>query len=175
MDVNTSDIFTERLRLVAITPTMLNSEASDSTSLSFLIKAKVPSLWPPEHWEPHVFDFIQKQYRDSPETLGWHRYVVMQSAPATLVGTLGAFPKGRTEAEVGYSILEPWRCMGLATEGLRALIAELLKSNRLESIVAQSFPWLLPSIRVMEKCGLTLAGPGDDEGSVRYRLYHPIT
>lgn len=171
--LNTSDIVTERLRLVAITTKMLEAETLQSVSLSPLIKAEVPTLWPPDHWEPHVLDFIQRQYREAPGTLGWHRYVVLRSDPAILVGTLGAFPTGRTQAEVGYSILEPWRCIGLATEALRALIAELLKNNLLESIVAQSFPALLPSIRVMEKCGFTPDGPGNEEGSVRYRLSHP--
>jgi [ribosomal protein S5]-alanine N-acetyltransferase len=168
--VNAPDLFTQRLRLVAIKPEMLEAEAGESTSLSTLIKAKVPKLWPPEHWERHVFDFIQQQYREAPYTLGWHRYVVLQADPVTLVGTLGAFPKTPTEAEVGYSILEPWRRMGLATEGLRGLIAEVLKNESVETIVAQTFPNLLPSIRVMEKCGFTLDGAGDEEGSVRYRL-----
>jgi [ribosomal protein S5]-alanine N-acetyltransferase len=168
--VDTSDILTERLRLVAITPEMMRAEATAGSALSPLLNAVVPSSWPPEHWEPHVLRFIEEQYRTDPHTRGWQRYVVLLGDPAILVGTLGAFPRGSTEAEVGYSILESWRCMGLATEGLRALISELLKSDSLESIVAQSFPALTPSIRVMEKCGFTMDGPGEEEGSVRYRL-----
>jgi [ribosomal protein S5]-alanine N-acetyltransferase len=165
--VNTADILTERLKLVAITPKMLETESTDRGALSRILDANVPSLWPPEHREPHVLNFIQQQCCDAPDTLGWHRYVVLHGQPATLIGTLGAFLRGRAVAEVGYSILQPWRYTGFATEGLRALIAELLKDNQLESIVAQSFLKLVPSSRVMEKCGLSPDGPGDDEGSVR--------
>ena len=164
-----SDIATPRLRLVAITVEMIHADAAHSSHLSQLIDAQVPPSWPPEHWEPHVFDFLEKLYSQSPHTIGWNRYVVLQSE-RLLIGTLGAFPRGETEAEVGYSILPPWQRMGLATEGVLALLTWLFQNNPLQTVIAHTFPHLTPSLRVMEKCGFQPAGPGDEAGTVRYRL-----
>ncbi len=39
------------------------------------------------------------------------------------------------------------------------------------SIIAHTFPSLLGSIRVMEKCGLTFEGEGEEAGTIRYQSY----
>jgi [ribosomal protein S5]-alanine N-acetyltransferase len=171
--LNLSDIVTQRLRLVTITLELMHAERASYASLSHLLDAEVPSLWPPEHWEPHVFVFMEKQYVQSPQTLGWNRYVVLRDENPVLIGTMGGFPRSETEAEVGYSILEPWRRRGLATEGLMALMIKLFEVERLQSISAQTFPVLTPSVRVLEKCGFQLNGAGEEAGAVRYRLERP--
>jgi [ribosomal protein S5]-alanine N-acetyltransferase len=148
----------------------MHAERAGYVSLFRLLGAEVPSEWPPEHWEPHVFAFMEKQYAQSPQTLGWHRYVVLGGEHPVLIGTMGGFPRGESEAEIGYSILEPWQRRGLATEGLMALMTELFEADGLQSISAQTFPVLTPSVRVLEKCGFRLNGAGEEEGAVRYRL-----
>ena len=87
-----------------------------------------------------------------------------------LIGTVGGFPRSESEAEIGYSILGPWQRHGLATEGARAIMQEILRNERIETLTAQTYPTLIASIRVLEKCGFQPAGPGDDEGAVRYRV-----
>jgi ribosomal-protein-alanine N-acetyltransferase len=161
------DPLTQRLRLVAITSNLLRC---DPAHLAGLLAAEVPQSWPPEHWEPHVFDFLESQYRASPHTIGWNRYVVLRSPTPTLIGTMGGFPKTETEAEVGYSILPFWQRQGLATEGLRAIMDEIFTVPSVTSISAQTFPHLSASVRVLEKSGFARAGDGDEEGTVRYRL-----
>ena len=167
------DIVTARLSLIAITPEMLLSEKNGDGRFGELIRCVVPTNWPPEHWEPHVFDFLLKQLAEHPEQLGWPRYVSLVAADGqrTLIGTLGAFtkPGQSNECEIGYSILPPYEGMGLATEGAKALIEYLRKDERLESVIAHTFPSLTGSVRVMEKCGMVLEGEGE-EGTVRYRL-----
>jgi len=161
------DILSERLRLVAITPPLMHM---DSSVLRSLLNADVPSAWPPEHWEPHVFDFMQRQYVQTPWAAGWNRYVLLRAKRPILIGTLGGFPRTESEAEIGYSMLGSWQCRGLATEGTRTLIQEILRNQRFETLTAQTLPGLIPSIRVLEKCGFHLVGPGDDEGTIRYRV-----
>lgn len=161
------DLLTQRLTLVAITPNLLRL---DAPALSRLLNVDVPDLWPPEHWETHVFDFIEKQYRNAPHTIGWNRYVVLRLQNPTLIGTMGGFPKSETEAEIGYSILKKWQNRGLATEGIPALLNEVFRSDSVTAVSAQTFPHLVASVRVLEKCGFTHVGPGDEEGTVRYRL-----
>lgn len=162
-------IVTARLRLVAITPAMLDAEVEGVGRLATLVQARVPGEWPDENWEPHVFDFIRCQYTRHPDTQGWNRYVVLPGDAAVLIGTVGAFPLNEHEAEIGYTILKPWRGCGFATEAAQALIALLQESLQTSSVIAHTFPHLQESVRVMEKCGFAFDGAGD-EGTVRYRL-----
>jgi [ribosomal protein S5]-alanine N-acetyltransferase len=182
--MSTPDILTPRLRLVNITVERMRADPARSTRLadsthfpnstrfSELLDAHVPPSWPPEHWEPHVFDFMEKQYAQHPHTVGWNRYVILRSG-SILIGTLGAFQRSESEAEIGYSILPSWQRMGLATEATLAHIRYLFETTSLQTLIAHTFPHLTPSIRVMEKCGFQLDGPGDEAGTVRYRLRRP--
>lgn len=163
----TPDLLARRLTLVAITSNLLRLDAPE---LSRRLNAEVPDLWPPEDWEPHVFDFLEKQFNNAPHTIGWNRYVILRSPSPILIGTMGGFPRTETEAEIGYSILEPWQNQGLATEGLRVLLREVFRSANVTAVSAQTIPHLVASVRILEKCGFTLVGPGEEEGTVRYRL-----
>jgi RimJ/RimL family protein N-acetyltransferase len=168
------DIVTSRLSLIAITPEMVKSEQANDHQLGELIQCAIPTNWPPVDWEPHVFDFVLAQFDKHPDQIGWHRYVTF-AAPngtRTLIGALGASskPTNPAECEIGYSILPPFERRGFATEGTLALIDYLRGEMQHTSIIAHTFPRLTGSIRVMEKCGLTFEGPGDGEGTIRYRL-----
>ena len=168
------DIVTPRLTLIAITPEMLLSEKNGDGRLGELIQCVIPANWPHKDWEPHVFDFLLNQLAEHPEQLGWPRYVSF--APPgerrTLIGTVGAGMKaGRpVEYEIGWGILPPYEGRGFATEAARALIDYLRGDERIESLIAHTFPSIQGSIRVMEKCGMVFDGEGEEAGTVRYRL-----
>ena len=168
------DIVTSRLSLIAITPEMVLSEKNGDGRLGELIQCVIPANWPPEHWEPHVFDFLLNQLAEHPEQLGWPRYVgfVPPGGRRTLIGSLGAFTKADRpfECEIGYGILPPYEGRGFATEGAKALIDYVRGDERIESVIAHTFPSLPGSIRVMEKCGMVFDGEGQEAGTVRYRL-----
>jgi RimJ/RimL family protein N-acetyltransferase len=168
------DLKTARLELVAITPAMLKAEEAGDGSLAKILGAEVTAEWPPEHWEPHVYHFIQKQYEDEPRTRGWHRYVLLPKERgsvrgATLIGAVGAFPKLEGDAEIGYSTVPSYQRRGYGTEAARALVEWLLTQKDVKSVSAQTYPSLPESIKVMERCGMTYVGPGEDEGTVRYQ------
>lgn len=172
--LSSEDILTPRLALIAITPAMVLAEKNSDPRFGDLAGCAVPEEWPPENWEPHVFDFLLALYERDPASIGWTRFVALREADGarTLAGTVGAFT---TEAapevcEIGYGILPQFEGRGLITEAALALIARLHATGRFSSIIAHTFPWLGGSIRVMEKCGLTYDGPGQDVGTVRYRL-----
>jgi RimJ/RimL family protein N-acetyltransferase len=162
-----------RLRLVAITPEMLAAEPdADKRELARLLNARVTTEWPPEHWEPHVLRFILKQYEDRPDTQGWHRYVLLTrwlGRERTLVGALGGFPKPGGDVEIGYSTLSEFQRRGYATAAARVMVEWLLGREGVRSVSAQTYPRLPESIKVMERCGMTFVGEGDDPGTVRYR------
>jgi ribosomal-protein-alanine N-acetyltransferase len=165
----TDDLRTERLRLVSITPAMLKAEEAADGSLEKILGAELTAEWPPEHWEPHVYHFIVKQYEDEPRTRGWHRYVLLPKGRAwVLIGAVGAFPKLEGDAEIGYSTVPSFQRKGYATEAARALVKWLLTQKDVKSVSAQTYPSLPESIKVMERCGMTYVGAGEDEGTVRY-------
>jgi RimJ/RimL family protein N-acetyltransferase len=91
--------------------------------------------------------------------------------PRTLVGTCGfkGAPDADGRVEVGYSVLEQFRCRGLATEAVAALIRAAFAAGASE-VAAETYPSLLPSLRVMEKCGMIPLGAGSEPGTVRHGL-----
>jgi RimJ/RimL family protein N-acetyltransferase len=38
-----------------------------------------------------------------------------------------------------------------------------------QSVSAQAYPQVVESIKVMERCGMSFVGEGDDPGTLRYR------
>jgi ribosomal-protein-alanine N-acetyltransferase len=166
------DIVTSRLSLIAVTPEMVRSQEADDGMLGGLTQCVIPKGWPMTEWEPHVYKFLLDQFAEHPEQIGWHRYVsfVPPGGSRTLIGALGAFLKGESECEIGYSVLPGYDGRGFTTEAARALIEYLRGDERLESVIAHTFPSIPGSIRVMEKCGMTFDGDGEEAGTVRYRL-----
>jgi len=168
------DLVTPRLALVAITAERIASERAGIPQLAAALDCAVPKSWPPEHWEPQVFDVLLAQYARFPEAAAWHRYVAVQQPDGTrlLIGTLGAFwrPETPAECEVGYSILRKWQGRGFATEAVRTLLGLIRQDARITSVIAHTFPELKGSIRVMQKCGFRIDGAGEEAGTTRYRL-----
>jgi ribosomal-protein-alanine N-acetyltransferase len=168
-----ADLRAGNLRLVAITHEMLCAEkAQDMARLGELLHAKMTGEWPPAEWEPHVYGFILKQYEEHPETMGWHRYVVLSDGLGmnrTLVGAVGAFPKSGGDVEIGYSTLPQFQRRGYATACAKTLVDWLLTRDEVTSVSACTFPRLPESIKVMERCGMTFVGDGDEPGTVRYQ------
>jgi RimJ/RimL family protein N-acetyltransferase len=164
------DIRTARLRLIAITDAMLSAEEADDGSFRRLLRARITEQWPPEHWEPHVLTFIRRQHDDDPRTIGWNRYVLQPSLHRrpTLVGCVGGFIKPGGEVEIGYSTLPSFQRRGYATEAARAFVEWLLMQEDVRRVTAQTFPHMPESIKVMERCGMTYIGDGDDPGTVKF-------
>jgi ribosomal-protein-alanine N-acetyltransferase len=170
-----AELRTARLRLVAITPAMMAAETRADGSLAKLLKVRMTGEWPPEHWERHVFEIITEQLVEEPGTAGWHRYVVLPDArgwgraSGTLIGCVGGFPRPEGEVEIGYSTLPEFQRRGYGTEAAVALVEWLLAQEGVRSVSAQTYPRLPESIKVMERCGMSFAGPGDEDGAVKYR------
>jgi ribosomal-protein-alanine N-acetyltransferase len=171
--VRVPDLRTGPLRLVAITPDMLAAEhQSDAQELGRLLEAKLTVGWPPVEWEPHVYRIIQKQYDEWPESFGWHRYVLLEGGfgrQGTLVGAVGGFPRRGGDVEIGYSTLPEFQRRGFATAFATRLVNFLLEQNGVASVSAQAYPQVQESIKVMQRCGMSYVGEGDEAGTVRYR------
>lgn len=173
-----SVIQTARLDLVAVTPASIQCQDGFGSSmrhdLGTILNANVPIEWPHENWEQHVLDYLLNLFAESPEAVGWCRYLVHrgeQGSGRTLIGTFGcSFPRPENgEAELGYGILPSWQRQGYAPEAVSAMMPWLESQSSINAFVAQTFPHLYGSIRVLEKCGFHPAGAGYEEGAILFR------
>ncbi|HXC95799.1 MAG TPA: GNAT family protein [Edaphobacter sp.] len=169
------DIVTSRLILIAITPETIQSEKTGDNRLGELIGCTIPANWPPVDWEPHVLDFFLTLFDQHPNQIGWFRYVALPFSDGfrTLIGTVGGGfikPEAPHEAEFGYAVLPQFEGRGFTTEAAKAMVEFFRNNERINSLIAHTFPSIPASIRVMEKCGMTYDGEGKDPGTIRYRL-----
>jgi ribosomal-protein-alanine N-acetyltransferase len=174
---NFEGLTTKRLDLVAMSAESLRRQADDGPEmrlkLGAVLRCHVPEGWPHENWEPHVYEYLLNLIATDAEAMGWCRYLMLrrEGGVRTLIGTFGCgFPKAETgEAEIGYGLLPEFQRQGYAAEAVKAMLPWLRSRRPVKAFVAQTFPHLYGSIRVMEKCGFVYAGPGFEDGTVLYR------
>jgi len=165
-----ASIVTPRLELVAIRPECLRSELERDGRLGELLGCEVTAEWPPEVWEPHVWELLLGRFAERPEEVAWHRYLVLRGERRVLIGTVnaGRWSGDPDGVELGYALVpEFWR-RGLAADAAIALVEFVEASGEVRRLCAHTFPALTASVRILERCGFVLEGPGMEEGTVRY-------
>jgi RimJ/RimL family protein N-acetyltransferase len=167
---------TERLQLVAVTLELVRAERAGPTHLQALLHAHVPPSWPPplsdERSLAWTLEFLARDARH----VGWGPWYFLhrEHGELRLVGQGGfAGTPAEGSVEVGYSIVPECHRLGLAPEAVRALVAWAFTHSEVERVIAHTLPALVPSIRVLEKCGFAPAGAGGEAGTVRYELVRP--
>lgn len=97
-----------------------------------------------------------------------HRLIVERES-GLVVGSLGLFwPPTAGAVELGYGVAPSRRGRGYASEAVRALTAHAFTAPEVEAVFAHVEPSNPASVRVLEKAGFVLAGPGTEVGTVRY-------
>lgn len=160
---------TDRLELRLGTADAYRVAIDDRESLARVLGVNVPDAWPVEHYDDGVREWCLKALDADPTTPWVLRYVILRESN-TLVGTCGAFRPEPDTVVIGYSILPDYRRRGYASEAAQGLIDFAFAQDGVERVVADTYPELTPSIGVMEKCGLTFIGNGEEERTVRYEL-----
>jgi RimJ/RimL family protein N-acetyltransferase len=163
------ELSTPRLTLVGADEALLRAELDSQEALAVAIDSSVPAGWPPEHHERGVIEWILNALDTLAPNDPWRFYYIVLNDSSTLIGTCGfKQPPDKTGCvEVGYSVLEQYRCRGIASEAVMALMS-LAFAKGASEVAAETFPSLLPSLRVMQKCGMTDVGEGSEPGTVRY-------
>lgn len=157
-------IQTQRLELVRATLALLESEIPDRARFAAMLGVPLPPVWPAglndDHSQRYMIDRMRREGEN--DFNGW--YIVLRE-PRTAIGNCGfkTMPTNG-EVELGYSVLDAHQCKGYCTEAIRALIARAFTYPEVERVTAQTLPHLTPSLRVMQKCGMTFVGEGEDEG-----------
>ena len=172
-------IKTERLELVPCAPEIFRARVDDRDALSsFLGGARVPEAWPPELYDQDAHDWTANYLAAHPDAAGWVLwYLVLRPEAAadgvrTAIGICGfkGEPLADGTVEIGYGVLAEFRRGGYASEAVRALIGRAFSHPQVTRVIAETYPELAASIRVMEKNGLRFIGDGSEERVVRYEL-----
>lgn len=171
------EIKTQRLRIRPATVDVLRAAAAlDRSKMAELLGAEVTPDWPP--------DLLQDSLTPTADSLEsgklsppWSTYFVFLQEPARLIGVVGftGAPTARGRLEIGYSIIGSEQCHGYATEASKALIDFAFRDDDVTHVTADTLPDLIPSIRVMEKLGMTCIETSatafsGEENVVRYEI-----
>jgi ribosomal-protein-alanine N-acetyltransferase len=165
---------TSRLILIGADAPLLLAEQSSPQSFAAAIEAVVPPSWPPEHHDQDVIEWVLGSLKLLVPGKPWNMYYIVLKTPRTVIGTCGF--KGPPDTggcvEVGYSVVQEFRGRGVATEALKKLIGTAFDEGATE-VAAETYPSLTPSLKVLEKCGMTFTGDGSEPGTVRHAVKRP--
>jgi ribosomal-protein-alanine N-acetyltransferase len=164
-------IASERLDLV-----LLSSEAIDAlvggrhAEAEAAVGAAIPRSWPDEH-DARFLRYRMRQLSDDPTARPWLvRAVVRREPDREVVGHAGFHgPPGvnakqdPTAVELGYSVFEPHRGRGYATEAVRALMEFAQAEHGIERFIASVAPNNAPSLAIVHKLGFVQTGEQWDE------------
>jgi RimJ/RimL family protein N-acetyltransferase len=164
-------IRTERLELAPMSAPFLDALLGDRRDEAERIgRLVLPDGWPDDH-DARFLRFRLDQLRRDPEVEPWLvRAVVLPDGERPMVGHAGFHgPPGvngarRADAlEVGYTVFEPFRGRGFATEAVTGLVRWGRDEHGVRTFVASVGPWNAPSLRVVEKLGFRQVGTQWDE------------
>ena len=164
---------TDRLELVPGTAALGRAEIGDRARFAALLGAEVPASWPPPENDEATMAFFTEYVEKHPDSVGWAAWYILlvgEDNRKTAIGSCGftARPDDTGTVETGYSILPEHQRRGYAPEAVAALVDWAFGHPSVMRVIAHTFPALRQSIRVLEKCGFTLTGPGQEEGTIRF-------
>ena len=147
---------TNQLDLLPCPADVALAAVRDRDELERLLGLCVPADWP----APDLQEFLPlyaRQLQRDPSLLGWGIWLIVHRAEGTVIGDVGF--KGKPDSggtvEIGYSILPAYRKQGYASEAAAALVGWALAQSEVKKIVAECDPENAPSIRILEKLGMS--------------------
>lgn len=162
-----------RLTLAAASTELIDADLAGSEALAGLLGAEVPGDWPPPLFTNTVMRIAREQASNAAERCWSAWYLLEKNPTGTVLVGLCHF-KGRPDAEgaveIAYGVLESYQGRGYATEAVCCLAGWALRQPGVRCVTAETLPYLRQSIRVLEKTGFRLAGPGSEQGVIRYVL-----
>jgi ribosomal-protein-alanine N-acetyltransferase len=159
-------IRSRRLDLVRLSPDVMSALVEGRREeAERLGEFRLPPAWPDEH-DRRFLAFRLKQIARDAEMREWLvRAVVARDSGRPLVGHAGFHGKPGVNArrdadavEIGYTIFEPYRGQGYATEAVRALIEWASGERGIRRFVASVAPDNAPSLAIVRKLGFVEVG-----------------
>lgn len=114
-------------------------------------------------WLPNTLAFADTH-------LWYTAWEIVLKCTNTIIGGMGfaGYPNEAGEVEIGYMIDANHHNKGYATEALQLLSQWAFTHEFVKAIIVHTYSDNLPSRRILEKCGFTLAN--DVEGLLTFRL-----
>ena len=162
---------TPRLELIGATAEVARAAVSDRVALAQILSARVPESWPHELVAGSLEGFARRIEAD-PALEGWLPWYWVTREGRTLIGNggFGAVPAEDGSGKIGYALVAEHEGRGFATEAVAAILEWAFSHPGLTRVVADTYPELGRSIRVLHKNGFRYAGPGKGERVIRYEL-----
>lgn len=169
-------IRTERLELIPGTVELLSAELEGLDAFRQKLGIEVPPTWPPGLYDRPAQEWMLNYLKETPDGVGWGLwYMVLRGLndnPETLIGTCGykGSPSSDGTVEIGYSVLPEYQRKGYASEAAGELVNRAFEYPEVKRVIAETFPDLTASIRVLEKTGFSLIGSGSEPGVIRFEI-----
>lgn len=169
-----------RLDLVAATPALVSAELAGHDDLGRALGAEVPASWPPELYDRGAAEQALKQLvAGGPDEVGWGLWYLVRRGDRAggggrpvAIGICGfkGQPMDDGTVEIGYSVTPEHQRQGYASEAVRTLLEWAFSWPTVMRVIAETYPELEPSIRVLERSGFRHTGDGSGERIIRYEL-----
>ncbi len=163
-------LLTPRLRLVPVTVAMVEAVmAGRREDAEALVQARLPERWPNPDLVERAFTASLDAIRADPEVRLWgDRVMVLPGTPGEADRVVGSVvfhgqPGPEGVAEIAYGVEEASQGQGYATEAVGASVDWAFAQPGVRAVQAATFAWHLPSLRVIEKCGMARVGTRDHE------------
>jgi ribosomal-protein-alanine N-acetyltransferase len=171
LSVNTIVLTTARLVLVAATADMAKADVDNPVGFSESLGIVVPEDWPPAEFADAQGIFARSLERN-PALAGWlHWYWILREGRILIgSGGFGGRPDVNGRIEIGFSIVDSYHGLGLATEAVSALIEWASEQPNIRKLIAMTATDNRASRRVLQKCGFHEVGSSDESDTVEYEL-----
>lgn len=158
-------IETPRLQLATMGEEVLQASlAGDRARAEALLGAALPPDWPPH---PEIFALRLEQLAADPGALPWLTRAIVEKEQGVVVGvsgfhgppgdeSLSAYAPGGVE--FGYTVFEPYRGRGIATECGRGLVDWASSRHGIRFFVVSMAPGNAASAGVARRLGFTRVG-----------------
>jgi RimJ/RimL family protein N-acetyltransferase len=162
-------IHTNRLQLVRLSPqfldALLDGRREDAEAA---IGLAVPAGWPDEH-DRRFLQLRLDRARKDPSWEAWMPFAI--ALDGQMIGHIGFHgppgvngPKKPDALEVGYTVFEPFRRRGYATEAVRGILDWARAEHGVRHFVASVGPQNEPSLALVRRLGFRQTGSQwDDE------------
>jgi [ribosomal protein S5]-alanine N-acetyltransferase len=160
-------LVTTRLELRPITTAIVEAVMMGARArVEHLAGGRLPNAWPGRALVEQAFSTSLEAIQADPDARLWgDRLLVTRQGEPRVVGSVifRGRPGPDGMCEIGYGIEEASQGQGYATEAVFASVGWALAQERVACVEATTFPWHLPSIRVLEKAQFCRCGARDHE------------
>ena len=154
-------IRTARVELVLLSPPLLAAIVGGEPAEGF----GIPAGWPDEH-DRRFLRLRLDQVTKDPHRLEWlPRAIVLRRRGRPMIGHIGFHgppgvngPSRPNALEVGYTVFEPFRRRGYATEAVSALLEWARDRQGVHDFVASVGPDNVPSLALVRRFGFRQTG-----------------